>query len=32
LAARDKTTPSSVPLEKIHGLLREHNAIVPEKV
>jgi hypothetical protein len=32
LAARDRTTPSSVPLEKIHRLLREHNAIVPEKV
>ena len=31
LAVRNKTTPSSVPLEKIHGLLREHNAIVPEK-
>jgi len=31
LAVRNKTTPSSVPLEKIHGLLRDHNAIVPEK-
>ena len=31
LAAQNKTTPSSVPLDKIHGLLREHNAIVPEK-
>ncbi len=31
LAVRNKTTPSLVPLEKIHGLLREHNAIVPEK-
>ena len=31
LAAQNKTTPSSVPLDQIHGLLREHNAIVPEK-
>ena len=31
LAAQNKTTPSSVPLDKIHGLLREHNAIVPKK-
>ena len=31
LAAQNMTTPSSVPLDKIHGLLREHNAIVPEK-
>ena len=31
LAAQNKTTPSSVPLDKIYGLLREHNAIVPEK-
>ena len=31
LAAQNKTTPSSVPLDKIHELLREHNAIVPEK-
>ena len=31
LAVRNKTTPSSVPLEKIHGLLRDYNAIVPEK-
>ena len=31
LAVRNKTTPSSVPLEKIHALLRDHNAIVPEK-
>jgi hypothetical protein len=31
LAAQNKTTPSSVPLDKIHGMLREHNAIVPEK-
>ncbi len=31
LAVQNKTTPSSVPLEKIHGLLRDHNAIVPEK-
>ena len=31
LATQNKTTPSSVPLDKIHGLLREHNAIVPEK-
>jgi hypothetical protein len=31
LAALNKTTPSSVPLDKIHGMLREHNAIVPEK-
>jgi hypothetical protein len=31
LAAKNKTTPSSVPLDKIHGMLREHNAIVPEK-
>jgi len=31
LAAQNQTTPSSVPLDKIHGLLREHHAIVPEK-
>ena len=31
LAAQNKTTPSSVPLDKIYGLLREHTAIVPEK-
>ena len=31
LAAQNQTTPTSVPLDKIHGLLREHNAIVPEK-
>ena len=31
LCAQNQTTPSSVPLDKIHGLLREHNAIVPEK-
>ena len=31
LAAQNKTTPSSVPLDRIHGLIREHNAIVPEK-
>jgi hypothetical protein len=32
LAAESNTTPLKVPLSKIHGLLREHNAIVPEKV
>ncbi len=31
LAVRGKTTPLSVPLAKIHALLREHNAIIPTK-
>lgn len=31
LAARDGTTPGEVPLDRLHALLREHDAIVPEK-
>ena len=29
LAARNGTTPTSVPLDEIHSLLRQHAAIVP---
>ncbi len=31
LAAKSDTTPLNVPLEEIHGLLREHGQIVPGK-
>lgn len=31
IAAKDGTTPGQVPLAKLHALLKEHGAIVPEK-
>ncbi|MFK7852341.1 MAG: FAD-dependent oxidoreductase [Akkermansiaceae bacterium] len=31
IAAKDGTTPGKVPLDKLHTLLKEHGAIVPEK-
>ncbi|MEL0119023.1 MAG: FAD-dependent oxidoreductase, partial [Opitutae bacterium] len=31
LAAQENTTPSEVPLPKIHGLLKKHDAIIPGK-
>jgi hypothetical protein len=32
LAAKAGTTPLEVPLKEIHGLLREHGAIIPGDV
>ncbi len=32
LAARNGSTPGKVPLEQLHSLLREHGAIVPERI
>ncbi|MCH7226721.1 FAD-dependent oxidoreductase [Haloferula sp. A504] len=31
LAAKDGTTPGEVPLERLHALLQEHGAIIPDK-
>lgn len=31
IAAKDNTTPGSVPLAKLHAMLKDHGAIVPEK-
>ncbi|MFK7788537.1 MAG: FAD-dependent oxidoreductase [Phycisphaeraceae bacterium] len=31
IAAKDGTTPGQVPIAKLHALLKEHGAIVPEK-
>jgi hypothetical protein len=29
MAARQDTTPSAVPLDQLHALLREHGAVLP---